>query len=199
VNQLKDYRVLQGVAGHLVNADNGVIVCACGDCDQERNYTNYLSGAVHDRMHRLQLNGGPLSLARGSPLYTDRDDDGTIVPVGSAMRVNIRNAVILKGIKKLVLVAHVPCGAALLAAMGVDEVLEALIAAKTELIASYGETLGITVACFLHVDWSMLGHPSKPPRTYFVSRQLADRWLADPPPLARHSRSMRETPTHVGS
>lgn len=197
LRQMKVDRVLQGVQGHLVNAANGVIICACGDCDQERNYTAYLADTVHGRMHRLQLNGGPLSISPSSPLHLDRDDCGAEVPVGVAMRTNIRGAVELKKIQSLVLVAHVPCGAADTAGMSVDEVLSALVAAKIELSERYAATLGVKVACFLHVEWTMLGIERRP-STYFVSRERTLRWLAAPPPV-HVSHQSREFPTYVGS
>lgn len=190
--------MLQSVKGHLVSAANGVIICACGDCDQERNYTTFLADSVHGRMHRLQLNGGPLSISPSSPLHLDRDDCGAEVPVGVAMRTNIRAAVRLKHIKTLVLVAHVPCGAADAARMNVDQVLSALVQAKAELIGRYGRALGVKVACFLHVEWSMLGIERRP-STYFVSREQTLKWLAAPPPLGHPSHPSREIPTYVGS
>lgn len=180
-----------------MSAADGVIICACGDCDQERNYTAYLADTVHGRMHRLQLNGGPLSISPSSPLHLDRDDCGAEVPVGVAMRTNIRGAVRLKQIRSLVLVAHVPCGAADTAKMNVDEILSALIAAKIELSNRYRTTLGVKVACFLHVEWTMLGIEQRP-STYFVSREQTLRWLAAPPPVHVPHQS-REVPTYVGS
>ena len=186
LKQLREAQVLQGVEGHRVDARNGVVVCACGDCDQRRDYDTFLSNVIHERMHPIHLNGGALLIPPASPLHFVFDDDGTPHAAGAVMRIQMRGSAELKDIRNVALVAHVPCGAALEAEMCVDQTIEWLIKAKVDLRDRY-RSLGYRFACFLHVDWPKLGIGTKPSRTYFLSLRGATTWLARPPePLISH-------------
>lgn len=194
--QMKQGLVLQHVDGHRVDASDGVVICGCGDADQERDYASFLAAQLHPRMHRLQFNGGPLSIPPESTLHFRHDDTGEPIPSGIAHRLEIRDAVRIKQIRTVVLVAHVPCGAALAAKMPIDDVVYALMAAKREVIEHYQLEYGVRVACFLHVDWSKIWPGSgRDPRTYFVSREQAEAWLGRPPPPLPSDHPLQLVPT----
>lgn len=185
--QMKADEVLVTAEGNKVNASKGIILCGCGDCDQERIYSSYLAEIVTTRIHQVRYNGGALSISPHSPLHFVIDDDGSRHAKGVVQTVDVRDSIIMKGIATVALVAHAPCGAAMGKEMTLDDIVGHLVGAKRELVKRYrgGEhDLGIRVACFLHVDWPSLAPKlRKPPRTYFVSQEVAKRWLANPPSL----------------
>jgi len=105
--------------------------------------------------------------------------------------------VILKGISSVALVGHIPCGAALSCGMlAIDELLRCLVAAKIDFVKRYAGALDVKVACFLHIHWSMIdpGNPDLKPRTYFVSRESALAFLANPPDLMAPGAYLENTP-----
>lgn len=160
--------VLCDIAGRRLNPAKGVIMVACADGDQMADVFERQAGICRDhsrdrlpRVHTLALNGGALLIPKGSPVINpDHPEDGVLL---SHLQAGMR----LKDIPTIVLYAHCPCGAASLASLAVESVIDLLMRAKERVKK---EIDGAKVACFFHVD---RGHGNK--RTYFVSRE---KWLA---------------------
>lgn len=162
---LKDLRsknILVDIDSHLLDQREGVIMIACADGDQmpdvfKKQSEYLLEQRKTPRIHTLALNGGALVVPADSPLNSE-------LPKGAVIIDDIKGAMLLKGIKTVVLYAHAPCGAAGLCRLNAGEVIEFLIKAKEELKRVF---LEIKVVCFFHVDWG--DHK----RTYFIS---ATKW-----------------------
>ncbi|MDO8581931.1 MAG: hypothetical protein Q7S16_03575 [bacterium] len=140
--------VLQDVDGHRLETPNGAIFVGCGDADQSVDLISRTLQAIFVegdpvRPQLLFLNGGALLIPPKSPVRIAYPEDGV------AMCRNIRKARALKGISTVLLKAHVPCGMAAEAGLGVEDVVRLLQDAKLHVRA---ENPGVIIACLLHVD-----------------------------------------------
>lgn len=162
LRKLRNENILEDVDSHLLNEKDGVIMVTCADADQMADVFKKQSEYVLDqrenvRVHTLALNGGSLVIPEFSPLNSE-------LPKGKIILDDIAGAILLKGIKTIILYAHAPCGAAGLCNLDVKTVINYLIQSKEDLKNKFE---GIKVVCFFHVDWG--DHK----RTYFIS---ADKW-----------------------
>lgn len=162
LRSLREKNILMDIESHLLNQKDGVIMIACADGDQmadvfKKQEEYLLEQREIPRIHTLALNGGALVIPADSPLNSELSKGKVIVD-------DIKGAMMLKGIKTIVLYAHAPCGAAGLCHLSAEEAIQFLVKAKKELKKVFAD---IKVACFFHVDWG--DHK----RTYFIS---ATRW-----------------------
>ena len=162
LKKLRQDGFLSDVDSHLLDQKDGVIMVTCADGDQMpdvfKKQSEYLSTQRKTaRIHTLALNGGALVVPADSPLNSE-------LPKGEVIIDDIKGAMLLKGIKTIVLYAHAPCGAAGLCNLSVEQVIKFLVKAKEGLKSAFAD---IKVACFFHVDWG--DHK----RTYFIS---ATKW-----------------------
>lgn len=171
--QLRDCGVLTKINGHRLDARQGAIFVPCGDCDKLPDILRHMTEQLTPRLHRVALNGGPLVI--DSPL-SEITRRGRTSHQGDVMIDNILGGMRLKDIETVALVAHAPCGLALDVGLSSVEIIRYLVAAKRA-VKRAGEDEGVPmrVACFLHITWQEEGD-----RTYFVSREAAERWLTNP-------------------
>ncbi|MBI5222732.1 MAG: hypothetical protein HY980_04555 [Candidatus Magasanikbacteria bacterium] len=170
LRELRDKKILLDIDSHLLDQKDGVIMIACADGDQmpdvfEKQEEYLLEQRETPRIHTLALNGGAIVVPADSPLNSE-------LPKGRVIIDDIKGAMMLKGIRTIVLYAHAPCGAAGLYHLNTEEVINFLIRAKEEIKTAVAD---IKVACFFHVDWG--DHK----RTYFVSaaKWRKERYLID--------------------
>jgi hypothetical protein len=125
---------------------NGILVFKCGDGDQSFDYLSRKREVIaNNRLHIVSVNGGALNLPIDSPLV-----EGT--GVTQFLLKQITTARELKSIDSVSLSVHFPCGAARLAGLSDQEVIQCLFSAKELLVSQKGvprEFVHPTV----HVDW----------------------------------------------
>ena len=124
----------------------------CGDCDRSRDkVTHYFSkleggGETNPRLHLVALNGGPLNLA-----YPHYEDEKKLAAVRSFILENqICASLPLKGLKRVILVGHWPCGQGEAWGMSLIDALRTL----AEAVAMVKQKLGpeAEVVSHMHFD-----------------------------------------------
>ena len=160
--RLREMGILRDVDAHRIPMEQGAILVCCSDGDQfDDVYANVAQAVLehrpNPRIHLQAQPGGALIMPEDSPL--------NLRSRGLNMVEDVCAGYGLKGISVVALYAHVPCGAATLAGLTLEEVISLLVRAKLRLkTEALGRGIPLKVACFLHVD---RGHEVK--RTYFIS------------------------------
>lgn len=168
----EDFRVIRALRspefGVFVDPDQNNlqgerrIEVVCADGDRVHDYL------VHQRklcgeggcLHVLALNGGPLAIAKNSPL-SNRGG----IPHDEVYVRNLQEAVGLKETKMITVTAHFPCGMAGTYNLGVEKVLDLLCEAKDRIRR---EIRDADIVTMVHVDYH--GHPTKHRfSTYFLA------------------------------
>ncbi|MFH0890482.1 MAG: hypothetical protein V1856_00430 [Candidatus Liptonbacteria bacterium] len=166
VRNMRELGVLEEIAGHRLQQENGVILVTCADGDQFSDIFRHQQGLMsrnvrgRNRIHVFSWNGGPLRIAANSPANTD----GSTFELDAIQ--DIRDASAMKGIRTVVLCAHAPCGKAHAHNVSVEETIRLLIAAQRRLKQEVSE---LTVADFFHVRYP----DDMRARSYFVN---AEKW-----------------------
>jgi hypothetical protein len=162
--------VLCSVEPHLIDQTDGAIVVTCADGD--RSYDIFMHHAEMQRLHRpdprihwISRNGGALRLAPDSPL--NKPGHSTQIDCLD----DIGEAIMLKGMKVIVLYGHAPCGKAGHHGLSLHETLRLLISAKRVVLEHFPD---LVARCFYHVDfgpdYEALGR-RKQQLTYFLNRE----------------------------
>lgn len=192
IRRLQGRMILQDIDGHRLDLLDGITMVACADCRQRADMFShqeriFMARGLDPNIQPLTLNGGALLIPLESPLNDQFKED-------AVLRWHIAVARVIKGIHTIALYAHVPCGAAYLFDIDVEQVVDLLVLAKRRLkleIDEYTRTVRdlladrgkvpysleiptAKVACFLHVDWD-----SKNKKTYFVSGEKWSSWYAE--------------------
>ena len=189
IASLRERGVLVPVEGHRLDLGRGVIMVTCPDCDQRADLFNHQEAVFREqgldpRIHALGLNGGALLVAEESPLNDELGEDRVLI-------AHMKGARQLKGINTVALYSHIPCGAAGLANLSSEEVVDFLVLGKRRVRAEIPEA---KVACFLHVD---KGEGNK--RTYFVSYEAWRTWHDERKPNYPAIGRRRPAPAPVSS
>lgn len=171
VESLKTRKILLPVEGHRLDLSRGIIMVSCPDCDQRPDMFKFKEDVFRDRgldprIHPLLLNGGALLIPEESPLNDEDKEDRVLLK-------QIRQTRELKGINTVALYTHMPCGAAGLAKLSSEEVIDFLMLGKLRVRQ---EVIGSKVACFLHVD------KGEKKKTYFVSLEAWWSWFIERKP-----------------
>jgi hypothetical protein len=161
--KLRKMRILCDVDAHRIPMEQGVILVFCSDGDQSDDTCatvaqHCLEHRPNPRIHMQAQPGGALLIPEDSPLNLRNRGLNLVEDICVGYQ--------LKGISTVALYAHAPCGAATLANLSLEEVINLLVRAKLRL-KTHAMGLGIELkaACFLHIDRGTQGGK----RTYFVS------------------------------
>lgn len=163
VQRLRDNLLLDEVDGHALDiAQRDAVLVTCSCCpDAGGIFRGHPSMRGHAgparRFQTISLNGGPLLVAKESPLNHSLHEDRVIIE-------HLRQTGRLDNFGVIALLSHLPC---LAVQDPILRVIDQLVRAKVRL---KWELVGMKAACFLHVDdGTENGH------LYFVSQ---DRWEA---------------------
>ncbi|OHA63375.1 MAG: hypothetical protein A2842_01445 [Candidatus Wildermuthbacteria bacterium RIFCSPHIGHO2_01_FULL_48_25] len=167
IRELRNSSVLQDVADDRLQQANGVILVVCGDGDEIPELLEFVklrlnSQGLPARTHLIALNGGALRIPRNSPVNSWNE--------GEMVLQEIRDAMVLKGIRTVNIYAHAPCGKARVAGFSIIRVVEVLLDAGERIRR---EIRDCNVASFLHIDRGDR-------RTYYVSEKAWCAWHQNP-------------------
>lgn len=167
--------VIQDLKGHLISGPVAVVKCSDGqqsldillkhaDAQKKNPVKRKLSPCEYANVHVFAGHGGALRIPRNSPINKrGRTTDIDLMD-------QIKEAYGM-GYKKIVLYTHAPCKKATSQGLNIVDIIDLLIQAKYRLKS---KIKGISVACFLHVDYQQ--DNSKRKRTYFISKELYLLW-----------------------
>ncbi len=202
--RLRDDGVLGDISSDRLECGDGVIYNPCSDGHQFHDCNGHLSKVVAEKrgtalVHVIAINGGALALSPKSPLRTLGPTAVVLlkkiglprwlqlllyIPVfmvgflwrqDMVLLFNIWGAMVLKGMKTIVLQIHFPCGAAGLFSIEAREQYEHLVLAKRRLKRWFPD---IKVPCFVHIDWE---GDDLNKRTYPVSTRDLESWFYENP------------------
>ncbi|MDA1038621.1 MAG: hypothetical protein O2877_02955 [bacterium] len=165
IEALKEANVLQNIDPTKIELSDGAIVVTCSDCDQAPDINRHLHDlAVRyrdgERFHTFRLNGGPILIPDGSPASRYGED--------KVLVEHIRDGVSMKGLKRVILEAHAPCGMAKAVDQDLTQVIDLMLNGKTKLKEQIPEIE--TVFCMLHIDFG------NKKRSYNITRHDWTNW-----------------------
>jgi hypothetical protein len=165
LNELRSALILKDVNPEKIELEKGVILVCCSDGDQMYELFGHqveLFKKVNavPRIHTISLNGGGLLLSAESPLVKVHQEDHVLIK-------HITDARQLKGIHSVVVYAHAPCGAAGMANLSVEQVIDLLIKGRNRLKTIFED---LHVVPLFHLD------DGQKKRTYFISPNAWEEW-----------------------
>jgi hypothetical protein len=140
----------------------GMVLVGCGDCDQFKDIF-WAKTEFTDRIQPLTSNGGPLLIVEKIPSLRK---PGVIRDYKEQYLDQIYDAMLMKGIKTIVLISHTPCGVARHLKLTTGQVLKDTLIAR-EVIREELGLLNENILTLFHVDF---GGSQK--ETYVIKKGL---------------------------
>lgn len=170
LQEMRAKKVLYNLSGNKLDHSKGVILVACGDCDQmpdiwKTQEDMCLLHRSDPRIHIIALNAGALKVPHDSPLSQELREDLVLMK-------NICESVDMKEIETIVIYTHFPCGAATKANLTVENQIQLLIDAKDLIKSSVPKEKNIKVSCFIQINW-----PDGRKRSYHLSRKKWQQFI----------------------
>lgn len=166
VELLRRKGILENVSWEAFHVNYEAIIVDCPDCDQKEKARHHAEQVRNmfgsDRVHRIQINGGALNIAPQSPLNCQCSR-------GEVLKEDIRETIGMKGIERIGLYSHYPCGKGLKHDISLAENIDLLVKGKRHLRELLPNS--VVIGCFFYV---CLGNNMG--RTYFVNRSQWEEW-----------------------
>ena len=170
IRTLRTTQVLADIDKHKLRATDRVVPVACADGDRTPEMLDFHRGHIPEGcMHNQLRHGGPLMLAKHSPLAYRGG-----LPHCECYLMELKESCEIKNTRILTLYPHFPCSAAkkcdITAEKAIDLTLEASEYLKEQID-------GADVRIFVHIDYN--GYPQKASgrfKTYFFEQQRYKEW-----------------------